>query len=397
MHTEPVQSEGVTRKPKVLQVITHLALGGAEEVAISLAESLHQDVDFTFFVVQGGPRSEIGRDFYLRLQACNIPVHTGTMVPMKLGGAMVAGLRLNRLIWRVRPDIIHLHTEIPETTYACATLFGLPGPMKLVRTIHNTSLWPAWARIGAWAERRLGGARVGSVSKGGLDGLMRFQDAYRIPRTPEQQSQVIYAGVSRDEPRGPGPATLNGDGVPVRVLFAGRFEYQKGVDLIPEIVEQAAHLTTRPVELHIAGSGTFERGLRDWVATQRTSWKITIGPPIPNLAAYLNNGNQDLILMPSRFEGLSLVAVESLMAGVPIIATKIAGLQEVFHGEYALLAEAGDMKGLAALLALAINDLEGATAEALAQRPTMFDRFSQRGMGTNYLQLYQRALVDAPT
>ncbi len=397
MHTEGVQSEGRTGKPKVLQVITHLALGGAEEVAISLAESLHEDVDFTFFVVQGGPRSEIGRNFYLRLQACTIPVHTGTMVPMKLGGALVAGLRLNRLIWRLRPDIIHLHTEIPETTYACATLFGLPDPIKLVRTIHNTSLWPAWARIGVWAERRLRGARVGSVSRGGLDGLKRFQDAYRIPRTPEQQSQVIYAGVTRDELSSPGPPTLNGSSMPVRVLFAGRFEYQKGVDLIPEIVERTAQLTARAVELHIAGSGTFERGLRDWIATQPTAWKVTLGPPIPNLAAYLNNGNHDLILMPSRFEGLSLVAVESLMAGLPVIATRIAGLQEVFQGQYSLLAEAGDKAGLAALLALAINDLEGATAEAMAQRPTLFDRFSQQGMGSTYLQLYQRALVDAPT
>ncbi|MBB5375935.1 glycosyltransferase involved in cell wall biosynthesis [Deinococcus metalli] len=384
------------RKLSVLQIITHLELGGAEEVAISLAEALHEEVDFTFFIVQGGDRSEIGRDFYLRLQALRIPVYLGTVVPMKMGGAMVSGFKLNRLIRRLRPDIVHLHTEIPETTFACATLFGLPDQLEVVRTIHNTSLWPAWAQIGAWAERRLAGARVAAVSRGGLDGLKRFQDAYGLPRTDETRAQIIYAGVSKDTGPRPTPPAANASG-PVRVLFAGRLELQKGVDLMPAIVERASRLTVRPVAFHIAGSGTYAPQLREWAERQHTGWDVTVGPPIPNLAGYLHEGRHDLVFMPSRFEGLSLVAVESLLAGVPLVTTRIDGLKEIFQSDYPLLAEPEDVDGLADVLAQAINDGDAALHAAQVHRASVMDRFSQTGMGRHYLQLYRRAVVNPAT
>ncbi len=390
MHTEHVDDARRHNTPRVLQVITHLALGGAEEVAISLAEALQHDVAFTFFTVQGGPRDEIGREFYRRLQACGIPVHSGTVLPMKLGGALAAGFQLRQLIWRLRPDIVQLHTEIPETTFACAALFGLPRELRVIRTIHNTTLWPAWARLGAWTERRLSGAEVVGVSQAARDGLHRFQTAHRVPPAPSRRSQVIYAGVHRSggpAPRAARPLPPSG---PVRVLFAGRLEPQKGVDLVPAIVEHAATLTSRPVELHIAGAGTLEPEIQRWVGAQATPWAVTMGPPIPNLAGALGEGRHDLILMPSRFEGLSLIAVEALLAGVPVIATRIPGPLEVFPDGYPLLAEPEDVPGLAGVLARAIEDLEPLTAHVVSLRSQLRDRFSLEAMGTGYLQLYRQ-------
>lgn len=396
MHTEHVDDARRHNTPRVLQVITHLALGGAEEVAISLAEALQSDVAFTFFTVQGGPRDEIGRDFYRRLQACGIPVYSGTMLPMKLGGALAAGFQLRQLIWRLRPDIVQLHTEIPENTFACAALFGLPRGLRVIRTIHNTTLWPAWAQLGAWTERRLTGAEIVGVSQAARDGLHRFQTAHRVPPAPSRRSHVIYAGVHRAG----GPAPRVGHPGPpsslVRVLFAGRLEAQKGVDLLPAIVEQAAALTSRPVELHIAGSGSLEPEIQRWVSAQATPWAVTMGPPIPNLAGALGKGRHDLILMPSRFEGLSLIAVEALLAGVPVIATRIQGPLEVFPDGYPLLAESEDVAGLARILAHAVDDLEPLRAHVASLLPGLRDRFSVEAMGAGYLQLYRQTRAGAP-
>lgn len=391
VHTEHVSAAGRHAKISALQVITHLELGGAEEVAISLTEALHEEVDFRFFVVRAGPRSAIGESFYQRLRACGVPISVGTRLPMKLGGALVAGAKLSRLIRRYRPDVVHLHTEIPEMTYSCATLFGLPSTLQVVRTIHNTTLWPVWNRVGAWSERRLTKAHVAAVSHGGLQGLSRFHQVNGLPHIPESRSEVIYAGVSR------GSCTLPEVPVrpvsPIRVLVAGRFEWQKGVDLLPSIVSQAMSLTDRAVQLHVAGRGQLGAQLEDWAAQLSAAWEVRILPPIPNLADHLKAGHYDLVFMPSRFEGLNLVAVEAMLAGVPVVATRIAGLREIFPDDYPLLAPPGDTSALAVLLAQAIERVEDFRTLARSLQPAIQAKFSLSVMGTSYLQLYQRATL----
>lgn len=378
------------RRPRVIQVITHLDLGGAEEVAISLAEALHEQIEFVFFAVQGVANNDIGREFLRRLTTCGIQVYSGTPLGMKYGGALHAGLNLSRLIQRLKPAVVHLHTEIPEMTYACATLFGVPATTALLRTVHNTSLWPAWARVGAWAERRLGSASVAAVSQGGLEGLWHFQRTHQLPLTQLAACQVIYNGVGSERPAQALTGLIRQDKTrPVRLLFAGRFEPQKGVDLLPAIVEQAARQTTTHVNFYVLGSGSYARTLESWAALQTTSWQVQVEPPVPNLAARLREGQFDLVLMPSRFEGLALVAIEALLAGRPVIATKVPGLLEVFPEAYELLADAEDVPGIARLLADTINHLDEHQARAQTYIDAVAARFSVSGMAARYLRLYQ--------
>lgn len=386
------------RKLKVVQVITHLDLGGAEEVAISLTEALDQKIDFTFFAVLGIAGNQIGQDFLRRLTSLGIPIYSGTTVGMKFGGSLHAGWRLSQLLKRVRPDVVHVHTEIPEMTYACATLFGVPAGVKLVRTIHNSALWPAWARVGQWAEHRMIGAKVAAVSQAGLDGLWKFQKERNQPLTPVADSEVIYNGVARKV--NPSDYALPAqfsrpEDQPVRVLFAGRFEEQKGVDLLPEIVKCAAQNTTRRVRLQIAGSGAKAKELQQWSAQPQVSWQVEITEPIPSLARRLQDGQYDIVLMPSRFEGLALVAIEALLAGVPVVATRVPGLGEVFPEDYPLLAPSEDGQAIGRLLALAINQLPKYRAWTRESIPQLHQRFSHQGMADKYFSLYQRSVAPA--
>jgi glycosyltransferase involved in cell wall biosynthesis len=60
----------------------------------------------------------------------------------------------------------------------------------------------------------------------------------------------------------------------------------------------------------------------------------------------------DALVLPSLFgEGLPMVILEAMAAGVPVIATRVEGVPEaVHHGETGLLVEAGDPIGLAAAI-----------------------------------------------
>lgn len=373
---------------KVLHVVTHLDLGGAEEVAISLAGGLRGEYAPEFFAVNGVADTAVGREMHARLRALDVPVHTGTPLDVKRGGLLHAGARLAALVRRMRPDLVHLHTDIPETTYAVAALLAraLPsgGRPPVVRTIHNTTLWPVWQRVGAWVEGQLAAATVVAVSRGSLEGLRDFRARHGLHAPPADRCHVVYNGVTlapRQVEEEPEPG---GD---VRVLFAGRLEPQKGADLLPAILEQASALTNRRARVTVLGDGSLAPGLREWARDTALPWPVTLGPPQPGLSGLL--AGFDVVLMPSRFEGFGLLAAEALLAGTPVVATDVAGLREVLPPEYPLLAPPEDTGALARLLARVVDDPRPFRDLARGLQDSVAREFGLPRMLEGYRRIYQ--------
>ncbi|MEF2278524.1 glycosyltransferase family 4 protein [Deinococcus sp. YIM 134068] len=370
-------------RPHVMHMVANLDLGGSEEVALALTEWLAGECEFSFFATLGIADTTVGRDMQERLRRLNVPVYCGTPLDMKRGGMIHGGLRLRQVLRRVRPDVLHLHTDIPDGAYAASTLFGRDGPgLRVVRTIHNTVIWPKWHRVGRWVERRLEDTDIVAVSHASLEGLHRFRDSQGLRRLPGEQGVVVYNGVAaRPLPparREPGPA---------RVLFAARMEAQKGVDLLPAILERAAALTSAPASVTLLGHGTLEASLRRRMGTSSLRWPVTFGPPVPGLGARL--ADYDVVLMPSRFEGLGLLGVEALIAGTPLIASDIDGLREVVPPGHELLAPPEDVEAFARLLARVVEDPQAHRERARPLSAPTAERFSPARMADAYLRIYR--------
>jgi len=84
--------------------------------------------------------------------------------------------------------------------------------------------------------------------------------------------------------------------------LCGRFEDQKGADLLPSIVNAVSPPDGRTCELVIHGSGTHEPALRLLSTNPPPGWRIEISRPVPNLSRRMPQF--DLLIMPSRYEGL---------------------------------------------------------------------------------------------
>jgi glycosyltransferase involved in cell wall biosynthesis len=79
----------------------------------------------------------------------------------------------------------------------------------------------------------------------------------------------------------------------------------------------------------------------------------------------------DVFVLPSFAEGVPVVLMEALAAGVPVVATRIAGVPElVEHGANGLLAPPGDSSTLARHIGTLLND------------PDLRDRLGRRGRST---------------
>ena len=370
-----------------MQVIHHLDLGGSEEVAISLAEQLQGEYDLSFFAVRGIRDTAVGQAMKRRLDQIGVRVHSGTTLELKRGGFLVAAARLAALTRRLRPEIVHLHTEVPELTHAFSQGFlgsAAGRPAVLTRTLHNTVYWGPWQWLGSQVEKRLSAVPARACSNAALEGMQSFRTSNGLTPLAPAVSGVIYNGVAPATTR-----TARAAG-PLRVMFAGRLEPQKGVDLLPAILAHAASVGHPPAELNIYGAGSLKPDLERLAAQGVPGWTINMFAPTPRLRELMMQ--HDLLLMPSRFEGLGLVAAEALIAGLPVIGTQIAGMGEVFPEQYPLLAPPENSLGLGKLLAESLQDIERILTLSQGWIAPTTEKFSVSRMGREYGEMYRQLL-----
>lgn len=371
----------------MLHFITHLALGGAERIALDLVRGLRDGFDSAIFAVRGVGADAIGSAMRRELEETRTPLFTGTRVPLKWGGLLFAGQSAARTVAAFQPDLIHLHTEIPEASYAA--MVSLRPSLRhspIVRTIHNSVYWHHWPRLGRWCDRRMAQAHIAGVSQGAVEAFERLRRA-SAAGAPPAPPVVIFNGVALPPSTRP-PRTAPSESI--RVLFAGRFEIQKGTDLLARILTQLRLPSGRGGELMLHGVGAHESALRALAAQPPPGWSVRVAAPLAGLAATMPEF--DFVLMPSRFEGQSLVAIEAMLQAVPLVATDAPGLREQLPADYPWRARAGDADDFARVLQRAFDD--PAQCRAIAGQAQAFarDRFDPRAMFASYRRLYAQAL-----
>ena len=99
----------------------------------------------------------------------------------------------------------------------------------------------------------------------------------------------------------------------------------------------------------------------------------------------------DVFALSSRTEGLPLVIVEAMASGLPVVSTRVGGIDEVVQpGRTGLLLEAGDEATLAAQLAMLRAAPELAERLGQAGQQVARQRYSAERMVDEYLRLYAR-------
>ena len=166
-------------------------------------------------------------------------------------------------------------------------------------------------------------------------------------------------------------------GIPAERLVIGaigRLSEEKGFDLLIRAVDRllAGGLD---VELRIAGEGDQHGPLNDLIRKLHREDRIRLvgflAETIPLFEA------MDIFALSSLREGLPNVVLEAMAIGVPVVATRVAGVpQLIAHEENGLLVEVGDSYQMGSTLArlLADADLRGRLGEA--GRWTVESRYS---------------------
>jgi glycosyltransferase involved in cell wall biosynthesis len=176
-------------------------------------------------------------------------------------------------------------------------------------------------------------------------------------------------------------------------LFLGELRGFKGVDVFLSAIERARK--ERPFKVMVAGAGEDSEDLLRRIERLDLGGTITLSPPIyPATEAFKTT---KCVVVPSRAESLPYIVLEAAGAGVPVIATKVGGIGEIF-GPYAeeLIEPDNDVALANAMLAIMGSPASAETAaKLLKERISSSFRLDKMGRDINalYRDLLQPALA----
>lgn len=352
---------------KVLHVISRLDIGGAEKVALNIAKSKVSNIEY--HIVEVAKATSAYSEQYIReAEGEGIIVHRSNITNLRI--AMITfPLRLRRILKDYRPDIIHTHTEVPDMAIFLSSLLHICNKKRIrfVRTIHNNQLWNGWKKIGNFVEDFLKkNASIVAISKSTQDSYLTN---YKL------KCPIIYNGVEVvDQYEYPGIIKDR-----VNIIFVGRMEYQKGIDIMIDVVSHFGN--DDRFHFHIIGIGTES----DKVKARLSKFdNVTLSDRIVNLANYL--GSFDYLFMPSLFEGLALTPIEAALAGTPTIINDAKGLSEVFPKDWPLKVNNNNYDSFITIFENLLNN-DYASIQSLA-REYVLKMFSIETMRSSYENTY---------
>lgn len=331
----------------VWQLVDSRNVGGIERHVTTLAQGLQRHGQHVEVAVW----SDYGDNaWYSQLRAAKVDVRflDGTFA------GMVRGLL------RERPQLLHTHGyKAGILGRAAAMLAGVP----TVSTFHSGETPPfplnAYYALDAWSSISAHRIAVSEIIQRKLPYRSHFIPNYLVP-----------------------PPVAPVGGLPLRVGFVGRMSHEKAPDVFCELAARA-----RPgLEWHAWGGGAMQADLaaRYGSVVKFHGVVSDVGPVWASLG---------LLVMPSRFEGLPLAALEALAMGVPVLATRVGGVPTVvLPGQTGWLIEVGDVDGaLAAIEAWRNLDPEAMAQMRRACREHVTLNFSEAQQLPRILDVYRRA------
>ena len=315
------------------------------------------------------------------------PIESGLAAVMFRGLWHYEGVR--RVIAAIAPDVVHHHSR-PGGLWLSKG--GAPSAKQVI-SLHSMDY--GWAFGYAGWDRRIfnwgfgAAARVLSVSN-----FIRAHADERYPRI-RPKSQTLYNGVDGRLFR------PEGDPIDPPILYVGRVEARKGVDVLLDAFEQVISKQRPNARLRIVGPHSY------WHAKPspyyealsercRSNPRIELlGPTYDDQALAAIYRESACTVVPSVFpEALGLTALEAQASGVPVVVSNAGGLPEtVSAGRSGLVFDNGNAAQLAEAVLSIVGNPERRRTMGAAAREWVMATFSWDVIAAQLERTYAEAMA----
>jgi glycosyltransferase involved in cell wall biosynthesis len=345
------------RAAKVALYLPSLVGGGAERVTVKLAHGLAElgtTVDLVLANAEGPNLAEVAPhvrviDLGAQRVIASLPWLV-TYLRREKPDAMLSAMAHANVValWAKRLARVSTRLIVSERVTQQNPMCSKARHARLLPLLES--------RFYPWADG------IVAVSQGVAENLSQ------LARLPRERITVIYNPVVTDELIGKARQSLQNPwfapGEPPVILAAGRLSEQKEY---PTLLRAFALLRQRcQARLFILGEGEARAELEQLVRTlglqQHVGMPGFVGNPYPYMA------RAAVFVLSSKFEGLPGVLIEAMACGCPVVSTDCpSGPAEILDGgQFGRLVAVGDVSGMAAAIALALDQGRG-DATRLAQ------------------------------
>lgn len=360
---------------KVLHVIDHLELGGAQSAMLDLIRCADRErLSIEVAVMHGrGPFADA-------LEREGVTVHS--LAPAKWPPIYVGNfLRLAR----ENPyDVLHFHLNGANwVAKVSAAMAAVPG----VRVAHDHTSgdlrFRGWHTLLPEALAHQFSDCVIAVSEEVREFLLHYESLSPdlVETVPNGVDTDLFRPCNAEEKL----AARRLLGLPEKAWIAGglgRLAYEKNFSLF---VKVAARLPE--VFFVIGGTGPEEEMLKGEIAKLGVSERVRLLGQVDERVAF--HRALDVFVLTSLFEGLPMTILEAMSSGVPVVASRLPGIARVIRsGENGMLAEPGSeeefVKGIA--------EVKGGARVAAAGRRTAEEKYGAKLTARRVEAIYERLL-----
>jgi glycosyltransferase involved in cell wall biosynthesis len=288
---------------------------------------------------------------------------------------------ISKRVAEVSPDVLHGHgakgAALARLTWAA------PDAIR-VYTPHGGSL--------VYSPGTLTGGFYRSLERilNGRTDLFLFESAYiadlfrTVISKPRALVRVVRNGIAESEFE-----TIASRPDATDIVCVGELRPVKGMDVLIEAIAIMAR-SGRKVTATVAGEGPDSQQLREQAKRLGVDAQIRFIGHCPARKAFAMGR---MLVMPSRAESLPYVALEAAAASIPIIATDVGGVHEIFGPHSAQLIPPDDLGALIASITAALTKPEDIRQLAESLRMRVRGEFSLATMVECNLAAYREAIA----
>tara|TARA_R110002049_G_scaffold2750_4_gene21972 strand:+ start:145507 stop:146634 length:1128 start_codon:yes stop_codon:yes gene_type:complete len=364
-------------------VITELAPGGAERCLAELAVGLAETGD--------------------RVRVCSI--------------ASLPSADRGQLVDKIKNADIPLHSCECDHSYQFVSAYQKlakwmqAGQADLCQTfLFHANVLGTIAAERSGTKKRVGGLRVAEPNRfrelverwavRRMDSLVCVSDAVQLfalqrLNCPSARSIVIPNGVDVSRFAGAPPLDWSAIGWPRDaqvILFVGRMHPQKGIDQLRRHIDRLIPKDTHRRML-LVGDGPQAAEIDAWIE-QVGDGRIKRLPWQPDVAPLMRSAQ--LLILPSRYEGMPNVILEAMAAGRPVVCSRVEGIDELLPARAATSAlqtyRPGDEAKMLDLVDAFCTAPETADEVGASNQAEVRNHFSMAAMIDAYRRHYRERL-----
>jgi len=359
----------------ILYLITSSSWGGAQKYVYDLAGHFQEENKFEVMVGFGTGTGMLAK----RLKTANVPCHEIKDLNNSLNPVSnaLAYLEIKNLINKTKPDLIHLNsTKAGFLGALAAKQFGIP----VIFTAHgfiSKQIEPPLKRYLHLLYDRVickNSSKTICVSKSDFD-----QAHQLLPSSPLKFIHI---------PNGIRPFNLIGHCTGSKIVIGSLANLvpNKNISLILR-----SSMLLPECEFLIAGEGPERRRLEKMIAVNNISNVKLLGFQ-QDISRFL--GEIDIFLLTSIKEGLPYALLEAASAGIPAIATRVGGNEELInYRRNGILIKTGSDTDLVRAIRKISKDIEGYKKRAKMLSAGLLQQYSIDVMYRKTVELYN-SIID---